>query len=124
MRLSLLRAEWRRAYDEINHFEEALIDDNIVVVKFWLHISPDEQLRRFEERQTIAWKQYKITPDDWRNRERWHAYRLAVHDMVAATSTAHAPWTLVAGDCKKSARVQVVTAVADALQRRLESKRG
>ena len=115
--------EWGRAYDEINHFEEALIDDNIVVVKVWLHVSPQEQLRRFEERQTITWKQYKITPDDWRNRERWHAYRLAVHEMVAATSTAHAPWTLVAGDCKRHARVQVVTTVADALQRRLEERK-
>lgn len=110
-------AEWMRAYNEINHFEEELRRHGVVLCKFWLHISPEEQLARFRERQEIAWKQHKITPEDWRNRGRWADYALAVDDMVARTSTSDAPWTLVAGDDKKSARVQVVETVLGALER-------
>lgn len=111
------QAEWMRAYNEINHFEEELRRHGVVLVKFWLHISPDEQLARFEQREQTAWKQHKITPDDWRNRGRWADYARAVDDMVARTSTSAAPWTLVAGDDKKAARVQVVETVLQALEK-------
>ena len=111
--------EWRRAYHEINAFEEALTRHGAVVVKCWLHISPEEQLRRFEERQATEWKRYKITDEDWRNREKWGPYSQAIHDMVAQTSTADAPWTLISANCKRNARVEIVTTVADALERRL-----
>jgi polyphosphate:AMP phosphotransferase len=111
--------EWKRAYLEINDFEEQLTESGIVVCKFWLHISKDEQLRRFKERQKIAFKQYKITDEDWRNREKWGAYETAVNDMVTHTSTTFAPWTLVAGNDKKVARVQVLKTVCDALEKAL-----
>jgi polyphosphate kinase 2 (PPK2 family) len=87
--------EWHRAYAEINHFEEELIESGIILMKFWLHVSKDEQLRRFKEREQIAYKQHKITDEDWRNREKWDAYRLAVNEMVIRTSTEHAPWHVV-----------------------------
>ena len=112
--------EWRRAYGEINDFEEQLTDHGVVVAKFWLHISSEEQLRRFEARQDTPFKQYKITDEDWRNREHWHDYELAVHDMVERTSTPSAPWHLVAAEDKRWARVQVVETVADALERALD----
>ena len=83
--------EWRRAYLEINDFEQQLAAHGIVVVKFWLHVDADEQLRRFREREAVAWKQHKIGPEDWRNREKWDGYREAVADMVARTSTARRP---------------------------------
>ncbi len=110
-------AEWMRAYNEINHFEEELRRHGVVLVKFWLHISPEEQLARFEQREQTPWKQHKITPDDWRNRGRWADYAKAVDDMVARTSTSAAPWTMVAGDDKKAARVQVVETVLEALEK-------
>ncbi|MCA9651028.1 MAG: polyphosphate:AMP phosphotransferase [Myxococcales bacterium] len=100
--------EWRRAYQEINDFEEQLGEHGVVLMKFWLHVSPQEQLRRFEERAADPRKQHKLTPEDWRNRDKRRAYEEAVDDMVARTSTALAPWTLVAGDDKRFARVQVL----------------
>jgi AMP-polyphosphate phosphotransferase len=100
--------EWRRAYQEINDFEEQLVEHGVVLLKLWLHISPEEQLRRFEERQRSEHKQHKITADDWRNREKWNAYADAVDEMVARTSTAYAPWTLVAANDKRHARVEVL----------------
>jgi polyphosphate:AMP phosphotransferase len=100
--------EWRRAYQEINDFEEQLVEHGVVLLKLWLHISPDEQLRRFEERQALEHKQHKITAEDWRNREKWDAYAQAVDEMVARTSTSFAPWTLVAGNDKKHARLEVL----------------
>lgn len=100
--------EWRRAFLELNEFEEQLAESGIVVSKFWLHISKEEQLRRFKQRAEIAFKQYKITDEDWRNRKRWDAYKDAINDMVAHTSTEFAPWTLVAGNDKKFARVQIL----------------
>jgi len=101
-------AEWMRAYLEINDFEEQLAEHGIVLAKLWVHLSRDEQLRRFQHRQGTAYKQHKITDEDWRNREKWDAYEAAVDDMLARTSTRHAPWTLVAGDDKRFARVQVL----------------
>ena len=99
--------DWSRAYLETNEFEEQLTERGIVLCKFWIHISPEEQLRRFKERETVAYKRYKITDEDWRNRKKWDDYRLAVNDMVTRCSTEYAPWTLVAGNDKKSARVQI-----------------
>lgn len=101
--------EWQRAYSEINQFEAQLASHGCIVAKFWLHISPDEQLRRFREREETPHKRHKITDDDWRNRDRWNDYATAVEDMVAKTSTPHAPWTLVAGEDKRFARVQILS---------------
>ncbi|MSU73436.1 MAG: polyphosphate:AMP phosphotransferase [Opitutus sp.] len=107
---------WSRSYREINEFEEQLSEHGIVVVKFWLQISPEEQLRRFKERQRIAYKKFKITEEDWRNREKWDAYQVAVDDMVAQTSTEFARWTLVAANDKKFARVQILKTVGERLE--------
>lgn len=112
-------SDWSRAYHEINEFEEQLAGHGIVVNKFWLHISKEEQLRRFKERQTVAYKQYKITDEDWRNREKWPDYQRAVDDMVARCSTELAPWTLVAGNDKRFARVQILETVVRRLEETL-----
>lgn len=111
--------EWRRAYQEINEFESQLMSSGMVLVKVWLHISPEEQLRRFQERKDNPFKQYKLTDEDWRNRERWPLYSVAVNQMVQRTHTPLAPWTLIAAEDKYFARVAVATAVADAIERRL-----
>jgi AMP-polyphosphate phosphotransferase len=112
-------AEWRRAYLEINEFEEQLTEAGVVIAKFWLHVSPGEQLRRFEDRQATAYKQHKITEEDWRNRARWGAYHEAVNEMVVRTSTRRAPWTLVAGNDKKLARIQVLETFIRRLEKAL-----
>ena len=111
--------EYRRAYAEINYFEELLVSHGILVVKFWIHITKAEQLRRFRERRRVAYKRYKITADDWRNRRRWEDYTLAVNEMVERTSTRVAPWTLVEGNDKNFARIKVLRTLADGLERRL-----
>ena len=111
--------EWGRAYQEINEFEEQLTGGGIILAKFWVHIGADEQLRRFKERQTIAHKRYKITEEDWRNRNKWDDYKLAVDEMVARCSTAHAPWTLVAGNDKKFARIQILKTIVERLEESL-----
>ncbi len=108
--------EWNRAYSEINEFEEQLCAHGVVLLKFWLHLSPEEQLRRFEERQSIPWKKYKITDEDWRNRDKWPQYQEAVHDMVVHTSTENAPWNLVSSEDKKWARVTVAEAFVERLE--------
>lgn len=109
------RAEWSRAYHEINAFEGQLMAHGTVVVKFWLHISPEEQLARFEERQQTPWKKHKITEEDWRNREKWADYAHAVHDMVQHTSTTEAPWTLVPANDKRLSRVTVARTLCERL---------
>ena len=109
--------DWKRAYAEINSFEEQLAAFDTVVLKFWLAISPGEQLRRFKAREEIAYKQYKITEEDWRNRKRWDAYEGAALEMFEKTSTGHAPWILVEANDKQFARVKVMKAVARALKR-------
>ncbi len=86
------------------------------MVKFWLHIDSEEQLRRFEERKRVAFKRHKITDEDWRNREKWQPYELAVHDMVERTSTEIAPWTIIAANDKRHARVAVVEALDDQME--------
>jgi polyphosphate:AMP phosphotransferase len=112
--------EWRRAYLEINQFEEALVDDGIILLKFWLHLSQEEQLRRFKEREQVPWKQHKLTEEDWRNRDKWDDYAAAVNDMIRHTSTEYAPWSLVAGNDKYHARVSVLDTVCRALERALD----
>ncbi len=112
--------EWSRAYHEINDFEEQLADHGVIVLKFWLHISPEEQLRRFEEREATPWKQHKITAEDWRNREKWGDYEAAVNEMVSRTSTAAAPWTLVPGEDKRFARIEVLKTFASRLESALD----
>jgi len=112
--------EWLRAYQEINDFEEQLVEHGVVLLKYWLHISAEEQLRRFKEREQIEWKQHKITAEDWRNREKWDRYEAAVNDMVARTSTHHAPWSLIAGNDKRVARVEVVKTMCERLEAALD----
>ena len=112
--------EWQRAYNEINLFEKQLVDHGNIVVKFWIHISPDEQLARFEARENELHKQHKITDEDWRNREKWEDYALAVEDMVAHTSTRYAPWTLVAGNDKKCARVEILETLCGTIKKALK----
>jgi polyphosphate kinase 2 (PPK2 family) len=110
---------WRRAYSEINEFEEQMTEANIVICKFWLHIDKDEQERRFKEREKIAHKKHKLTEEDWRNRERWDDYREAVDEMVSRTSTEFAPWTLVPANDKYFARLEVLRTVVTRLKEAL-----
>lgn len=112
--------EWSRAYREINEFEAQLCEHGVTLLKFWIHISAEEQLKRFKEREKLAWKQHKITEEDWRNREKWRAYEEAVNDMVAHTSTHYAPWTLVPGNDKRVARVQILNTFCAALGKALD----
>ena len=111
--------EWLRSYQEITDFEEQLTTHGIIVIKFWLHISKDEQLRRFKEREVIPWKKHKITDEDWRNREKWDDYELAVNEMVARTSTIHSPWKLIPGNDKKVARVTVLKEICNQIKKAL-----
>ena len=113
--------EWRRSYAEINDFENQLIEHGIVLVKFWLHITKEEQLARFKLREKTPYKRWKLTEEDWRNREKWPDYEAAVNDMVQYTSTRTAPWTLVEGNDKRFARVKVVRTYADRLEAALKA---
>ncbi len=113
-------SEWRRAYREINEFEAQLATCNYLVLKFWLHISPEEQLKRFQERQNDPYKQYKLTEEDWRNREKWNLYYVAVNQALAQTSTALAPWHIVSANSKYYARIQVLETTIGAIKRKLE----
>ena len=112
-------AEWRRAYREINGMEQHLVNFGAVLLKFWLHIDPDEQLRRFREREGMAHKQWKITEEDWRNREKMDQYREAVEEMLHRTTTPYAPWTIVESNCKRYARVKVLETVCEVIRKRL-----
>jgi AMP-polyphosphate phosphotransferase len=111
--------EWRRAYSEIGEFEEQLVERGIVLVKYWVHVSEDEQLRRFKEREKARYKQWKLTDEDWRNRAKWADYERAVNDMVEQTSTRLAPWTLIEGNDKYFARLKVLKTVCGSLERAL-----
>ena len=111
--------EWGRAYREINEMEGHLVDSGLVLVKFWLHIDRQEQLERFEARREDPDKQWKITEEDWRNREKWDQYLRAVDEMLRRTSTPAAPWTVVASNSKRYARVEAIRTVCDALEKRL-----
>ena len=112
--------EWQRAYAEINDFEEQLIEHGIVLVKYWIHVTKDEQLARFKAREETPHKRWKLTEEDWRNREKWEDYELAVHDMVQHTSTLNSPWELIEGNNKRFARVKVINTLHDRLRERLD----
>jgi polyphosphate:AMP phosphotransferase len=112
-----------RSYGEINEFETQLTDHGAVVLKFWLHVTPEEQLKRFKKRAKIAYKQWKLTDEDWRNREKWDLYEAAVHTMVERTSTSQAPWHLIPANSKRYARLRVVDLFIEALEKRLEHDR-
>jgi polyphosphate:AMP phosphotransferase len=116
------QAEWRRAYREINEMERNLSNFGAVVLKFWIHIDQDEQLRRFEARQDNPHKRWKITDEDWRNRDKWGAYKVAVDELLLRTSTPQAPWHVIASNCKLHARVEAIEIVIDALERRLATE--
>jgi polyphosphate kinase 2 (PPK2 family) len=107
---------WKRAYDEINQFEKLLVDDGCPVLKFFLHITKKEQLKRFEERQENPYKNWKIGPDDWRNRKRWKDYERAINDMFERTDTGHSPWFLIAANRKWYARTEVLRRAAEVLE--------
>ena len=108
--------DWMRAYSEINDFETQLAEHQVVLVKFWLAISQEEQLKRFQERENTGFKRYKITPDDWRNREKWPQYEQAVCDMVDRTSTEISPWTLVPANDKNYARIKILQTLCDRIE--------
>jgi polyphosphate:AMP phosphotransferase len=112
-------ADWMRGYAEINDFEEQLVRHKIVIVKFWLAITADEQLRRFQEREMIGFKRFKITDEDWRNREKWAAYEQAVCDMIDRTSTEIAPWTLVEANDKNYARIKILKTLCEKIEEAL-----
>ena len=109
-------AEWRRAYGEINDFEKMLIDDGAIVLKFWLHVSSEEQLRRFEARLADPEKRWKMNEEDWRNRGKRPQYEAAIEDMFQKTSTDAAPWSIVEGDDKRWARIKVLRTAVDKLE--------
>ena len=111
--------EWRRAYQEINEFERHLTAAGVVCVKFWLHLSPEEQLRRFQARERTPHKRFKLTSEDWRNRTRWNDYRRAVTEMIERTSTPYAPWTVVEAEDKLWARVKTLSTVVGTLEKHL-----
>lgn len=108
--------QWQRAYGEINDFEKTLADEGAILIKFWLHISSKEQLKRFEAREREPLKRWKLTDEDWRNRKKRKAYKRAIEDMVERTSTAWAPWSLVQAESKRFARVKVVETVNAAIE--------
>ena len=116
------RADWMRAYDEINDFEAQMDEANTIVIKFWLAISKDEQLVRFHEREQTEWKRFKITEEDWRNREKWDDYITAASDMVDRTSTLHAPWHLIGANDKNHARIRILEMLCDAIEARFRKK--
>jgi polyphosphate kinase 2 (PPK2 family) len=110
-----------RAYGEINDFEEQLVRNRTVVVKFWLAISKQEQLKRFKEREKIGFKRFKITEEDWRNRDKWDLYQQAVCDMIDRTSTEIAPWTLVEANDKNYARIKILKTVCKRIEQALDT---
>jgi polyphosphate kinase 2 (PPK2 family) len=111
--------DWKRAYREINQFERQLVDFGMILFKFWIHISREEQLRRFEARAGDRLKSWKLTQEDWRNREKWPLYEEAVNDMLLKTSTVGAPWTVVEGNSKGYARVKVLQTLVEKLSHEL-----
>jgi polyphosphate:AMP phosphotransferase len=116
--------DWLRAYTEINDFEHEMLGAGVIVVKFWLQISQEEQLKRFKEREQIAFKRFKITEEDWRNRDKWDAYQQAICDMVQRTSTGNAPWTLVEANDKNYARVKILQTLCERMEAALAAAPG
>lgn len=115
-------ADWMRAYGEINEFEEEITENGGIVIKFWLQITPEEQLKRFKEREKIKFKNFKITPEDWRNRGKWDAYQQAANDMIERTHTGHAPWVVVEANDKYFARIKILRALVERMEAALEGK--
>jgi polyphosphate:AMP phosphotransferase len=112
--------EWKRAYSEIGEFEDQLVEYGTVLVKYWIHITQEEQLRRFKEREKEQYKQWKLTDEDWRNRSKWPDYERAVNEMVERTSTRAAPWTVVEGNDKYFARLKVLKTLCNSLEQAVE----
>ena len=115
--------EWMRAYAEINDFEAQLVEHGIVLLKYWLQITPEEQLTRFKSREETPYKRWKLTDEDWRNREKWPLYESAVNDMVERTSTRVAPWTLVEGNDKLFARLKVIKTLVERLEKAVKKRK-
>jgi polyphosphate kinase 2 (PPK2 family) len=109
--------EWRRAFAEINDFEDQLLEHGIVLLKFWMHIDKDEQLRRFKAREETPHKSWKMCDEDWRNRDRWDEYSLAAHEMIQQTSVQNSPWILVENQNKAYGRIKVLKTLCDALEK-------
>ncbi|MGY1604795.1 polyphosphate kinase 2 family protein [Geodermatophilus sp. SYSU D00815] len=116
------REAWQRAYGEIVDLEDTLAAEGTVIVKFWMHVSPEEQLRRFESRRDDPYRAWKLTDEDWRNRGKREEYQAAVEEMLQRTDTAVAPWHVIAGDDKRWARVAVVRTVCDAVEAALRAR--
>jgi AMP-polyphosphate phosphotransferase len=110
------REQWLRGYDEINGFEKALVDDGTILIKLWMHVSDEEQLNRFKSREKDPLKSWKLTDEDWRNREKRPEYEQAVDDMLVRTDQPGAPWHLIAGESKRFARVQVLKTVIERIE--------
>lgn len=108
--------EWQRAYREINEFETQLTDNGYILLKFWIHISKEEQLKRFKAREATPYKKHKITEEDYRNREKWEIYENAVSEMITRTDKRNAPWIIVPGNCKRYARIHVLKSVCDKIE--------
>jgi AMP-polyphosphate phosphotransferase len=117
------KPEWKRAYEEINQFEQQLTADGCLVIKVFMHISKDEQKRRFEARAANPLKTWKLTSEDHRNRKKWHLYEEAIEDMLAKTHSDHAPWHVIPGNDKYYARIAVQQCVIDAFEQRLQEKK-
>jgi polyphosphate kinase 2 (PPK2 family) len=113
------KAQWRRAYAEINDYERALCHDGMILVKLWLHVSDEEQLKRFKAREKDPLKRWKLTDEDWRNREKRPQYEAAIEEMVKRTSTEYAPWHLIEAENKRYARVKVIETVCEAVEARI-----
>jgi polyphosphate kinase 2 (PPK2 family) len=112
--------DWKRAYREINQFEHQLVDFGTILFKFWINITKDEQLRRFQDRANDKLRQWKLTDEDWRNRKKWDQYEEAVNEMLLKTSTITAPWTVVEGNDKNYARVKVLSTLVEKLSKELD----
>ena len=112
--------DWQRAYVEINEFEKELADWNAVIVKFWVQIDKDTQLARFKERENTPEKRWKITDEDWRNREKWDLYEEAVNEMLQKTNTVYAPWHILESNDKKYARIKALKTVIEAIEKKME----
>ena len=111
--------DWMRAYAEINDFEEQLDMSGVIIAKYWLAITPEEQLQRFRAREKTGYKRFKITDDDWRNRKQWPQYERAVCDMIDRTSTDFAPWTLVEANDKYHARLKILKTLCQRIEEKL-----
>jgi polyphosphate:AMP phosphotransferase len=114
--------EWKRAYREINEFEEILSNYGTIIIKFWMHMDKQEQLKRFKQRENTSYKQWKITPDDWRNREKWNLYLSAADEMLQKTSTSWAPWTIVESNDKYYARIKIFHTVIECIENELKQR--